>query len=388
MNALRIVVSAPAESPFSEIDERHPGIRIEGTVLGRSTLLRLSGIDATPTATEVVGGRLVVRDEGNENRTALVIDTPKQVTRMLGRIEEAGMILLPPLVWQDGKVRLRLLALGEVDPVMVRSVVQGAILESKSSLGPREIDAELSSSGLLLPSLTKKQAKAVLAALESGYYESPRRVTTEDIATSLGVARSTFEEHLKAAESKIINVLAPVVRLRLMEKELGTEMAGAEALRIFAQFSDDLGLYVSLAMRDGRVVRVGLSEERPAESEKGANPYLARILKHIESGEDDLTDIPLDLPITPFEREVLDNLRTVPPGEVVTYGELARRIGRPKASRAVGHACAANPAVIVVPCHRVVPASGGLGNYSAPGGSETKRKLLDREGALRKLRGI
>jgi len=329
-----------------------------------------------------------VRDEGNENRTTLVIDTPKPVTRMLGKIEEAGMTLLPPIVWQDGKVRLRLLALCEVDPVKVRSVLPGAILEAKSSLGPREIDAELSSSGLLLPSLTKKQAKAVLAALESGYYESPRRVTTEDVAVSLGVARSTFEEHLKAAESKIINVLAPVVRVRLMEKELGTKVAGAEALRIFAQFSDGLGLYVSLAMRDGKVVRVGLSEERPAESEKGANPFLARILKHIESGEDDLADIPLDLPITPFEREVLDNLRTVPPGEVVTYGELAKRIGRPKASRAVGHACAANPAVIVVPCHRVVPASGGLGNYSAPGGSETKRKLLEREGALHKVRGI
>src|SRR5439155_645252 len=95
----------------------------------------------------------------------------------------------------------------------------------------------------------------------------------------------------------------------------------------------------------------------------------------------DLRDIPVDLEVAPFEREVLDFLRTIPPGETITYGEIARRLGRPGASRAVGTACARNPAVIVIPCHRVVPKSGGLGNYSSEGGPETKRKLLEREGA-------
>ncbi|TLZ67842.1 MAG: MGMT family protein, partial [Methanobacteriota archaeon] len=70
-----------------------------------------------------------------------------------------------------------------------------------------------------------------------------------------------------------------------------------------------------------------------------------------------------------------------PPGQVITYGEIARRLGRPGASRAVGTACARNPAVIVIPCHRVVPKAGGLGEYSSEGGPETKRKLLQREGA-------
>jgi len=157
-------------------------------------------------------------------------------------------------------------------------------------------------------------------------------------------------------------------------------------LRLYARFSEDLGLYVHLVMRRDQITEVGLSEDPPKGAAGDENPYLARIIEHIATGKDDLTDIPLDLPMAPFEREVLDLLRTIPPGEVITYGELAKRLGRPKAARAVGQACAKNPAVIVVPCHRVVPSTGGLGNYSAPGGAATKRKLLEREGSLKKIK--
>jgi methylated-DNA-[protein]-cysteine S-methyltransferase len=81
-----------------------------------------------------------------------------------------------------------------------------------------------------------------------------------------------------------------------------------------------------------------------------------------------------------FRREALEELRLVGAGQVVTYGELARRIDHPKAARAVGTACATNPIPIVVPCHRVLPGSGGVGNYG--GGPEIKRRLLAHEGAL------
>ena len=67
-------------------------------------------------------------------------------------------------------------------------------------------------------------------------------------------------------------------------------------------------------------------------------------------------------------------------GQVVTYGELARRIDHPRAARAIGTACATNPVPIIVPCHRVLPGSGGVGNYG--GGPEIKRRLLAHEGAL------
>ena len=91
-------------------------------------------------------------------------------------------------------------------------------------------------------------------------------------------------------------------------------------------------------------------------------------------------DLPLDVRGTAFQRRVWEELRRIPLGETRTYGEVAAAIGSPKAVRAVGTACGKNPVAIVVPCHRVVPASGGVGNYG--GGPHRKRHLLKVEHAL------
>ncbi len=82
---------------------------------------------------------------------------------------------------------------------------------------------------------------------------------------------------------------------------------------------------------------------------------------------------------TAFQLAVWKSLADIPYGETITYGELARRVGRPAASRAVGQANGANPLPIVYPCHRVVAAGGKLGGYG--GGLDTKRRLLALEGA-------
>ena len=100
-------------------------------------------------------------------------------------------------------------------------------------------------------------------------------------------------------------------------------------------------------------------------------------------GDDEVLNLPVDLGFVhaPFRREVLETLHdTVRRGEVVTYGALAARSGRPKAFRAAATACARNPVPIVVPCHRVLPGGGGIGNYG--GGAARKRVLLELEGAL------
>jgi methylated-DNA-[protein]-cysteine S-methyltransferase len=90
-------------------------------------------------------------------------------------------------------------------------------------------------------------------------------------------------------------------------------------------------------------------------------------------------EIPLDWSLVQgFGREVLDRTARIPYGQVATYGEVARDIGRPRASRATGNALGANPIPIVVPCHRVVRAGGVLGNYG--GGPERKAQLLELEG--------
>ncbi len=82
---------------------------------------------------------------------------------------------------------------------------------------------------------------------------------------------------------------------------------------------------------------------------------------------------------TPFQKEVWAELRRIPLGATTTYGELAAKIGRPKSSRAVGMANGSNPVGIVVPCHRVIGASGALTGYG--GGIDRKRWLLEHEGA-------
>ena len=106
---------------------------------------------------------------------------------------------------------------------------------------------------------------------------------------------------------------------------------------------------------------------------------IARIQSFLRGEPVELADVPLDLDwCTPFQHAVVDVLRTVPRGELVTYGELAALAGAPGAARAAGTVCAQNRFWLLVPCHRVVAAN-GIGGYGASG-VELKRRLLRLEG--------
>jgi methylated-DNA-[protein]-cysteine S-methyltransferase len=115
---------------------------------------------------------------------------------------------------------------------------------------------------------------------------------------------------------------------------------------------------------------------------RGAGPpddLAARMRAYFEGSRDSFADVELDLDgATPFQRAVVDALRGVPWGEVVTYGELAALAGYPNAQRAAGSVCAHNRFPLVVPCHRVV-SSDGLGSYGSLG-LDYKRRLLALEG--------
>ena len=85
---------------------------------------------------------------------------------------------------------------------------------------------------------------------------------------------------------------------------------------------------------------------------------------------------------TPFQKIVWNALQDIPRGQVITYKELAARIGRPTSVRAVANAVGKNPIVPDIPCHRVIRSDGTLGGYSAPGGVDVKKRLLEEEGVL------
>ena len=108
-----------------------------------------------------------------------------------------------------------------------------------------------------------------------------------------------------------------------------------------------------------------------------ATPLLARVLAEFRAyfaGEKALFDFPIAFRGTPFQELVWRELLNIPYGETRSYGYVARAIGKPGASRAVGMACHANPIAIAVPCHRVVGAGGNLTGYG--GGLDRKRALL------------
>jgi methylated-DNA-[protein]-cysteine S-methyltransferase len=128
-----------------------------------------------------------------------------------------------------------------------------------------------------------------------------------------------------------------------------------------------------------RVVQSEHPRPKQVAQSHNVHPLAARMRDWFAGAEDDFLDVELDLDdCTPFQLAAVDALRRVPRGEVVTYGELAALAGRPRAARAVGTLCATNRFAVIVPCHRVVSAS-GIGGYGSLG-EAYKRRLLGLDG--------
>jgi methylated-DNA-[protein]-cysteine S-methyltransferase len=177
------------------------------------------------------------------------------------------------------------------------------------------------------------------------------------------LASAAVQEGL--ADAVYTTLSTPLGRLLVAQGERGV-------LRIaFEEEPEDLTLAGVASGVGPRIVR---SDRELAATRDAISAYL--------EGDDNTLDLPVDLSLArgPFRRAVLEALhRDVRRGEVTTYGALAAEAGNPRAVRATGTACATNPVPIVVPCHRVLPASHKLGNYG--GGPDRKRALLTLEGA-------
>ena len=142
-------------------------------------------------------------------------------------------------------------------------------------------------------------------------------------------------------------------------------------------------LTVVASARGVREVRWGREPQASGAGPAEAVAHLEQAMRELReyfAGERRAFGVALDVQGTEFQRKVWAELAAIPHGETRTYGELARAVGRPAAARAVGAATGRNPAPVIVPCHRVVGASGALTGFA--GGLEAKRALLAHEGAL------
>ena len=120
-----------------------------------------------------------------------------------------------------------------------------------------------------------------------------------------------------------------------------------------------------------------------ARDEQLAEDVVERLIRYAAGEPVDFSDVPVSLDrLSAFQRRVVNACRAIPCGDRRTYGQLAAAAGSPGAARAVGQVMAGNRMPLVVPCHRVVASSGGLGGFSAPQGLAMKRRLLALEQAV------
>lgn len=145
----------------------------------------------------------------------------------------------------------------------------------------------------------------------------------------------------------------------------------------FVQFGDNARALVSRLAREYPGADL---QPRDLAKDRAFAAWMRSLIAYLEDGRPRAA-LPVDLQGTAFQLKVWNYLRRIPAGQVKSYAEVARAIGKPKAVRAVGSACARNRVGLVVPCHRVIRGDGGLGGYRW--GLERKRTLIDRERAAR-----
>jgi AraC family transcriptional regulator of adaptative response/methylated-DNA-[protein]-cysteine methyltransferase len=250
---------------------------------------------------------------------------------------------------------------------------------------------ELAQACALSPSHLHRLFKAATGLTPKGYAEAHRRMRIADAlgrpetvtmaAYSAGFASSSgFYRHADAALGMTPTqyrrgAADTALRFALGSCSLGAVLVAASARGICAVLLGDSGAAL------GRE----LAQRFPA-ADRQADPALAGVLAEVVATIEDprrsiASGLPLDIRGTAFQQRVWQELRRIASGRTLSYGELAARIGAPRAVRAVARACAANALAVLIPCHRVVAQGGGLSGYRW--GVARKRALLEREARAR-----
>lgn len=214
------------------------------------------------------------------------------------------------------------------------------------------------------------------------WLEDGEKVIEGDAFTDLldsAYSREPAEHDMKRALTRVESALAELSGGKLYYDVLSSTPFGP----IYIAVSEE-GI-TALGFDDSEEEFVARMHKRHGSSIERSWAYVAPVVEQLKGyfdGERETFDIPLDLrSLTPFQHAVLAAIQQIPPGETISYGGLAHRIGKPGSARAVGRALGSNPIPIIIPCHRALAADGSLGGYSGRGGVRTKQALLTLEGA-------
>ena len=206
--------------------------------------------------------------------------------------------------------------------------------------------------------LVRKGESVTTSLYESGFNSSSRLY--EHASEELGMTPATYSRGGRGVNISYTITASPMGRLLVAVTERGV-------------------CAVRMADSDTELEK-DLREEFPnaelKRDDSALRESVQKILNHLDKNEPRL-DLPLDIKATAFQRRVWEHLRTIPYGQTVSYGDVAKALGKPGAVRAVGRACATNPVALVIPCHRVVREDKTLGGYRW--GLDRKKKLLEHE---------
>ena len=212
----------------------------------------------------------------------------------------------------------------------------------------------------------RKGRNVTSAMLDAGYNSSSRFY--EGAAARLGMSPSTYRAGGAGA----------TIRHAITDSPLGRLLVGATERGV---------CFVAMAASDRELEQQLRTEYPAAELVKDTSRlrrWTSEILEHLD-GRRPRLDLPLDVQATAFRWQVWTALMAIPYGQTRTYTQVAKAIGRPRAVRAVASACARNPVALAIPCHRVVPASGGTGGYRW-GAARKKTLLANEQGPSTSLR--
>ncbi len=213
--------------------------------------------------------------------------------------------------------------------------------------------------------------------------ETPDRRTIELAGHIAGCPRCRTRSVGARASASLLRALddEPVVRWHRFRSPFGTMYAARTSRGLSRVSWQQPGVGAFEASLRERYPDVPIVRDRDA---------LERVEEELEgyfAGDRERFTVPIDVSdLGEFRRAVLAEAARIPFGEVIAYAEMARRIGRPRAYRAVGNALGANPVAIVVPCHRIIASDGSLGGYT--GGIAYKRRLLGIEGRTDLFTGV